>query len=99
LFQIDLHNGGSSKSQNITGIFIKNVLPNSPAGKTGDLKVTRFPSSDPLYYRSWIFLHFICAGSFVSGRKNDSKREDCDHFAFRRAIDAVASRECVFTHR
>ncbi|KAH0953999.1 hypothetical protein HN011_006386 [Eciton burchellii] len=37
--KIDLHNGGSSKSQNITGIFIKNVLPNSPAGKTGDLKI------------------------------------------------------------
>ncbi|CAL7939331.1 unnamed protein product [Xylocopa violacea] len=36
--KVDLHNGSSSKSQNISGIFIKNVLPNSPAGKTGELK-------------------------------------------------------------
>lgn len=51
LFQVDLHNGGSSKTQNISGIFIKNVLPNSPAGRTGGLKVTRFPRNDPLYRR------------------------------------------------
>ncbi|XP_032689961.1 uncharacterized protein LOC116853160 isoform X4 [Odontomachus brunneus] len=37
--KIDLHNGGASKSQNISGIFIKNVLPNSPAGRTGGLKI------------------------------------------------------------
>ncbi|XP_076762944.1 multiple PDZ domain protein [Xylocopa sonorina] len=37
--KVDLHNGSSSKSQNISGIFIKNVLPNSPAGKTGELKI------------------------------------------------------------
>ncbi|XP_015174263.1 PREDICTED: uncharacterized protein LOC107065261 isoform X4 [Polistes dominula] len=37
--KVDLHNGSSSKSQNISGIFIKNVLPNSPAGRTGDLKI------------------------------------------------------------
>ncbi|XP_011338952.1 uncharacterized protein LOC105280265 isoform X3 [Ooceraea biroi] len=37
--KVDLHNGGSSKSQNISGIFIKNVLPNSPAGRTGGLKI------------------------------------------------------------
>ena len=37
--KVDLHNGSSSKSQNISGIFIKNVLPNSPAGRTGELKV------------------------------------------------------------
>ncbi|XP_043676826.1 inaD-like protein isoform X3 [Vespula pensylvanica] len=37
--KVDLHNGSSSKSQNISGIFIKNVLPNSPAGRTGELKI------------------------------------------------------------
>ncbi|XP_066584888.1 multiple PDZ domain protein-like [Prorops nasuta] len=37
--KVDLRNGGSSKSQNISGIFIKNVLPNSPAGRTEELKV------------------------------------------------------------
>ncbi|XP_011266396.1 uncharacterized protein LOC105257462 isoform X2 [Camponotus floridanus] len=37
--KVDLHNGSSSKSQNISGIFIKNVLPNSPAGRTGGLKI------------------------------------------------------------
>ncbi|XP_036145834.1 uncharacterized protein LOC105834064 isoform X3 [Monomorium pharaonis] len=37
--KVDLHNGGPSKSQNISGIFIKNVLPNSPAGRTGGLKI------------------------------------------------------------
>ncbi|KAK2587530.1 hypothetical protein KPH14_003668 [Odynerus spinipes] len=37
--KVDLHNGSSSKSQNICGIFIKNVLPNSPAGRTGELKI------------------------------------------------------------
>nr|XP_012235095.1 PREDICTED: uncharacterized protein LOC105679582 isoform X2 [Linepithema humile] len=36
--KVDLHNTGASRSQNISGIFIKNVLPNSPAGKTGGLK-------------------------------------------------------------
>lgn len=48
-FQVDLHNGSSSKSQNISGIFIKNVLPNSPAGRTGELKVT---------YATWIL--YVC---------------------------------------
>ncbi|XP_039304524.1 uncharacterized protein LOC105196259 isoform X2 [Solenopsis invicta] len=37
--KVDLHNGGPSKTQNISGIFIKNVLPNSPAGRTGGLKI------------------------------------------------------------
>ncbi|XP_029038727.2 uncharacterized protein LOC114874016 [Osmia bicornis bicornis] len=37
--KVDLHNGSSSKSQNISGIFIKNVIPNSPAGRTGELKI------------------------------------------------------------
>ncbi|XP_025158987.1 uncharacterized protein LOC105190328 isoform X2 [Harpegnathos saltator] len=37
--KVDLRNGGSSNSQNISGIFIKNVLPNSPAGRTGGLKI------------------------------------------------------------
>ncbi|KAG5314642.1 INAD protein, partial [Pseudoatta argentina] len=37
--KVDLHNGGPSKTQNISGIFIKYVLPNSPAGRTGGLKI------------------------------------------------------------
>ncbi|XP_011636408.1 uncharacterized protein LOC105426733 [Pogonomyrmex barbatus] len=37
--KVDLHKGLSSKTQNISGIFIKNVLPNSPAGRTGGLKI------------------------------------------------------------
>lgn len=60
LFQVDLHNGGPSKTQNISGIFIKNVLPNSPAGRTGGLKVTRFPRNDLLFLPSTaeiVFLH------------------------------------------
>ncbi|XP_046745237.1 uncharacterized protein LOC124410699 isoform X2 [Diprion similis] len=36
--KVDLYHGGPNTSQNISGIFIKNVLPNSPAGRTGDLK-------------------------------------------------------------
>ncbi|XP_024938329.1 uncharacterized protein LOC107265201 [Cephus cinctus] len=36
--KVDLYNGGPNKSENISGIFIKNVLPNSPAGRTGELK-------------------------------------------------------------
>jgi hypothetical protein len=38
--QVDLYNAGGQESGSaISGIFIKNVLPNSPAGKTGQLKV------------------------------------------------------------
>ena len=39
-FQVDLQDSSSSsKSQNVSGIFIKNVLPNSPAGRAGGLQV------------------------------------------------------------
>ncbi|XP_059469867.1 inaD-like protein isoform X2 [Neocloeon triangulifer] len=36
--KVDLYNAGPESGSAITGIFIKNVLPNSPAGKTGELK-------------------------------------------------------------
>ncbi|XP_024085468.1 inaD-like protein isoform X2 [Cimex lectularius] len=36
--KVDLYNSGPDSSSAISGIFIKNVLPNSPAGRTGELK-------------------------------------------------------------
>ncbi|XP_017887069.2 probable serine/threonine-protein kinase kinX, partial [Ceratina calcarata] len=50
--KVDLHNGSSSKSQNISGIFIKNVLPNSPAGRTGELKVRNMNFIETSKHRS-----------------------------------------------
>jgi hypothetical protein len=37
--QVDLYNAGPDSGSAISGIFIKNVLPQSPAGLTGELKV------------------------------------------------------------
>jgi len=37
--QVDLYNAGPDSGSAISGIFIKNVLPQSPAGRTGELKV------------------------------------------------------------
>lgn len=37
--QVDLYNAGPDSGSAISGIFIKNVLPQSPAGRVGDLKV------------------------------------------------------------
>lgn len=37
--KVDLYNAGPDSSSAILGIFIKNVLPNSPAGLTRELKV------------------------------------------------------------
>lgn len=37
--KVDLYNAGPDSSSAILGIFIKNVLPNSPAGINGELKV------------------------------------------------------------
>lgn len=37
--KVDLYNAGPDSSSAILGIFIKNVLPNSPAGRMGELKV------------------------------------------------------------
>lgn len=37
--KVDLYNAGPDSSSAILGIFIKNVLPNSPAGLMGELKV------------------------------------------------------------
>jgi hypothetical protein len=39
---VDLYNAGPDSGSAISGIFIKNVLPNSPAGKTGQLKVSEW---------------------------------------------------------
>jgi hypothetical protein len=36
---VDLYNAGPDSGSAISGIFIKNVLPQSPAGLTGELKV------------------------------------------------------------
>ncbi|XP_035710408.1 multiple PDZ domain protein isoform X3 [Folsomia candida] len=36
--KVDLYNAGQDSGSAISGIFIKNVLPNSPAGRTGQLK-------------------------------------------------------------
>lgn len=36
--QVDLYNAGPDSGSAISGIFIKNVLPQSPAGRTGELK-------------------------------------------------------------
>ncbi|KAL1129914.1 hypothetical protein AAG570_012858, partial [Ranatra chinensis] len=38
--KVDLYNSGPDSASAISGIFIKNVLPQSPAGRTGELKVT-----------------------------------------------------------
>jgi hypothetical protein len=37
--QVDLYNAGPDSGSAISGTFIKNVLPQSPAGRTGELKV------------------------------------------------------------
>lgn len=37
--KVDLYNAGPDSGSAISGIFIKNVLLNSPAGRTGQLKV------------------------------------------------------------
>lgn len=37
--QVDLYNAGPDSTSSITGIFIKNVLAQSPAGRTQELKV------------------------------------------------------------
>lgn len=37
--KVDLYNAGPDSNSAILGIFIKNVLPNSPAGRLGELKV------------------------------------------------------------
>ncbi|XP_065340777.1 multiple PDZ domain protein-like isoform X6 [Cloeon dipterum] len=36
--KVDLYSAGPDSGSAISGIFIKNVLPNSPAGRTGELK-------------------------------------------------------------
>ncbi|GLH01326.1 Inactivation-no-after-potential D protein [Gryllus bimaculatus] len=36
--KVDLYNAGPDSGSAISGIFIKNVLPHSPAGRTGELK-------------------------------------------------------------
>lgn len=40
--QVDLYNAGPDSGSAISGIFIKNVLPQSPAGRTNELKVFIF---------------------------------------------------------
>ena len=63
---MDLYNAGPDSGSAISGIFIKNVLPNSPAGKTGQLKVNIQISSlffnvlylNKLKFNSFVKIHF-----------------------------------------
>lgn len=82
ILQVDLQDSSSSDAQNVSGIFIKNVIPNSPAGRSGGLQVTIKISSNfwnMICFTSDFFtaLIFACA---IFGENYHSYRNDLEDF-------------------